>query len=47
MVKCAEVDEAEIEGLRDLVQALLELEFGIDNLERANRLRALAGVRTS
>jgi hypothetical protein len=42
-----EIEEADVEGLRELVQALLELEFGIENIERANRLRALAGLRTS
>lgn len=41
-----EVSEADVDGLRDLVQALLELEFGIENAERANRLRGLAGVST-
>jgi hypothetical protein len=39
-----EVEESDVEALRDLVQALLELEFGMENLERANRLRAAAGV---
>lgn len=39
-----EVDEAAVEGLRDLTQALLELEFGIANQPRATRLRGLAGV---
>ena len=41
-----EVNEADVEGLRDLVQALLELEFGIENVERANRLRNAVGVPT-
>jgi hypothetical protein len=39
-----EVEEQEVEGLRDLVQALLELEFGIANPERASRLRLRAGI---
>jgi len=39
-----EVEEGDVDGLRDLVQALLELEFGIANPERASRLRGLAGV---
>jgi hypothetical protein len=41
-----EVNETDVEGLRDLVQALLELEFGIENDERANRLRSAVGVST-
>jgi Apea-like HEPN len=39
-----EVEEQEVESLRDLVQALLELEFGIDNPERGNRLRLRASI---
>jgi hypothetical protein len=40
-----EVGEADVEELRDIVQALLELEFGIANVERSDRLRSLAGIR--
>jgi hypothetical protein len=39
-----QAEEVDVEGLRDLVQALLELEFGIENVERANRLRTVAGL---
>jgi hypothetical protein len=39
-----EMKEREVESLRDLVQALLELEFGIDNPERASSLRQRAGI---
>lgn len=39
-----EVEEQEVEGLRDLVQALLELELGIDNDERRGSLRSRAGI---
>ena len=39
-----EVEEQEVEGLRDLVQALLELEFGIANPERGRSLRLRAGI---
>ncbi len=42
-----QLEEADVEGLRDVVQALLELEFGIENVERADRLRSLAGLSTS
>ncbi|MGH2852642.1 MAG: hypothetical protein ACRDLF_00400 [Solirubrobacteraceae bacterium] len=39
-----EVEEQEVESLRDLVQALLELEFGISNDERREGLRRRAGI---
>lgn len=39
-----EVEEQEVESLRDLVQALLEAEFGIANPERGDRLRLSAGI---
>jgi hypothetical protein len=39
-----EVDEQEVESLRDLVQALLELELGIANDERRESLRSRAGI---
>ena len=39
-----EIDESHVQGLRDLVLALLELEFGLENVERANQLRAVAGL---
>ncbi len=39
-----EVDESHLAELRDLVQALLEFEFGIPNPERAARLRESAGI---
>jgi len=39
-----EVNEEAVERLRDLVQALLEVEFGLVNPERADRLRERAGV---
>jgi hypothetical protein len=39
-----EVTEEDVENLRDLVQALLELEFGIDNPERRKSLRCRAGI---
>jgi hypothetical protein len=37
-----EVEEQDVESLRDLVQALLEVEFGIANPERGDRLRLSA-----
>lgn len=39
-----EVEEQKVESLRDLVQALLELEFGITNPERRESLRRRAGI---
>jgi hypothetical protein len=39
-----EVAEEDVESLLDLVQALLELEFGIDNPERRESLRRRAGI---
>jgi hypothetical protein len=39
-----EVDEDHVESLRDLVQGLLELEFGIENTERRAHLRRRAGL---
>jgi hypothetical protein len=39
-----EVEEQEVESLRDLVQALLELELGIDNAGRRESLRRRAGI---
>ncbi len=39
-----EVAEVDVESLRDLVQALLELECGIDNPERRESLRRRAGI---
>lgn len=39
-----EVEEDQVESLRDLVQALLELEFGIQNDDRGDRLRRRAGL---
>jgi hypothetical protein len=39
-----EVGEDHLAELRDLVQAMLEIEFDIPNPTRAARLRALAGV---
>jgi len=41
-----EVPEQEVESLRDLVQALLEREFGITNVERGYRLRVRAGIES-
>jgi hypothetical protein len=39
-----EVDEQHVESLRDVVQALLEVEFGVANPERGDRLRLCAGI---
>jgi hypothetical protein len=39
-----QVEDADVEQLRELVKALLELEMGIENTERARRLRLAAGV---
>lgn len=39
-----EVEEQEVESLRNLVQALLELEFGINNDERRESLRRRASI---
>jgi hypothetical protein len=39
-----QVEDADVEQLRVLVKALLELEMGIANPERARRLRRFAGV---
>jgi hypothetical protein len=39
-----EVKEQEVESVRDLVQALLELELGIGNDERRESLRSRAGI---
>jgi len=39
-----EVEEQDVESLRDLVQALLEVEFGVSNPERGDRLRLSAGI---
>lgn len=39
-----EVQEQDVESLRDLVQGLLEHEFGITNAERGDSLRRRAGV---
>ncbi len=41
-----EVEEREVESLRDLVQALLELELGIGNDTRRESLRRRAGITT-
>ncbi len=38
------VEEQEVESLRDLVKALLELEFGIEGDERRESLRRRAGI---
>jgi hypothetical protein len=37
------IDEPHVAELRDIVQALLEIEFGISNPQRGERRRALAG----
>jgi hypothetical protein len=39
-----EVEGQDVESLRDLAQALLEVEFGIANPERGDRLRLCAGI---
>jgi hypothetical protein len=39
-----EVEEQEVESLRDLVQALLEQEFGVANTERGDSLRRQARI---
>jgi hypothetical protein len=39
-----QVSESHLAELRDLVQALLELDFGLSNPLRAERLRKLAGI---
>jgi hypothetical protein len=39
-----EVAEQDVESLRDLVQALLEVEFAVANPERGDRLRLSAGI---
>jgi hypothetical protein len=39
-----EVEEPDVESLRDLVQALLEHEFGIANAQRGDSLRHRAGI---
>jgi hypothetical protein len=41
-----DVSESQLDELRDVVQALLELEFGIPNPQRAACLRGLAGIAT-
>ena len=41
-----EVEEQDVESLRDLVQGLLEQAFGIANAERGDSLRRRAGVST-
>jgi hypothetical protein len=41
-----DVTESQLDELRDIVQALLELEFGIPNPQRAAHLRGLAGIDT-